>query len=388
MIRKITSNEYLKRIDNMSLSERDEYLKRVGEWLCRQAPMIAARRKGDMARFQNAIHASAGWNDEECTAWSDGVQLLSALIAVSDTWLPEMLYTKAVRRTVKQMISLLRSVASGNSFTAPSPDTEKRDTESRPPIYSENVAPKKNDTRITSGEKKPAEKTPKEKQGALMHPLSSGCKVLPQRPKHIDQYVHLLPKQTQEKAATVKGLLRELDVARENARILMDAGEHADKRAQWAKTASKLDEKLRSIYCELDAGWSELAEKGVVTVDAFGNVEIHSEARKENDSTATEELPPASQDELRTKKHGRPPMTEEEKSAKKAEREEKKRLENQRKAALLRKFLIDKRNAKTEAQEKKWLEKYREMVRLGGEDAVTEKVREAAEYYGIELVKE
>ena len=170
----------------------------------------------------------------------------------------------------------------------------------------------------------------------------------------------------------VRGLLRELDVARENARKLMEAKEHSDKIAQWAKTATKLDDKIRSIYRELDAEWEKLVSTGVVSVDAFGNAVV-TEPEK---AQAEEEKP---------KKQGRPPMTEEEKAAKAAEKAEKKRQENQRKAALLRKWLIDTRNAKTDAQQEKWLQKYREMVKLGGEESVTDKVREAAAFYGVEL---
>ena len=64
--------------------------------------------------------------------------------------------------------------------------------------------------------------------------------------------------------------------------------------------------------------------------------------------------------------------------------------DNQRKAALLRKWLIDTRYGNKDAekrskQQEKWKEKYLEMVRLGGMEAVTEKVREAAKHYEIDL---
>ena len=80
-------------------------------------------------------------------------------------------------------------------------------------------------------------------------------------------------------------------------------------------------------------------------------------------------------------------MTEEEKAQRAAEKAEKRKQENQRKSALIRKWLIDKRNAVTDEQKQKWMQKYKEMVKLGGEDAVTDKVREAAEYYGVKLKK-
>ena len=182
-----------------------------------------------------------------------------------------------------------------------------------------------------------------------------------------------MPQKTQERAAKVQGLLRELDAARENERRLMDANAHPDTIAQWAKMATNIDNKLKSIYLELDEEWNRLARSGRVTVDDFGNAHVAGEVSGENSS------------ETQPKRTGRPPMTEEQKAQKAAEREEKKKAEQAHKAALIRKWLIDKRNAKSNEQTKKWREKYKEMVKLGGEDAVTDKVREAAEYYGIEL---
>ena len=73
------------------------------------------------------------------------------------------------------------------------------------------------------------------------------------------------------------------------------------------------------------------------------------------------------------------------KAAKKAEKDEKKKTENARKAALIRKWLIDTRNANTDEQKKKWSAKYKEMVKLAGMDSVTEKVLEAAKYYDINI---
>ena len=78
-------------------------------------------------------------------------------------------------------------------------------------------------------------------------------------------------------------------------------------------------------------------------------------------------------------------MTDEQKAAKKAEKEARKKADNARKAALVRKWLIDTRNAKTDDQKKKWIAKYKEMVKLGGDDTVTDKVLEAAKYYDINL---
>lgn len=96
----------------------------------------------------------------------------------------------------------------------------------------------------------------------------------PVRPKHIDQYVHLLPRKTQERAAMVKGLLTELDEAREKARLLMEAGEHPDKIELWARKATRLDSAVKGVYRELDSEWDKLVKQGRVVVDDLGNAYV------------------------------------------------------------------------------------------------------------------
>lgn len=362
MITKISSNEYLKRLDNMSVAERGEYLERVGEWLGLQAPLLKSRMNDVSARFQDVVQCSVSWNDAECKAWNDGVQLLTAVATKCDTWLPDMLYTKSAKRSIEQLTTCLTqsfgkdNVAKyGGEKEEPagkSGDTGKKETASSP------FRGGTGDGSVNNGHQDSQTKV----------------RPTPVRPKHIDQYVHLLPQKTQEKAGTIRGLLREMDVARENARKLADAGESGGKVAGWAKTAKRLDEKIKAIYKELDAEWEKLVDTGAVRVDDIGNISVDQSALPETDSTSAE-----------PRKPGRPPMTEEEKAAKAAEREAKKKAENQRNAALLRKFLIDKRNARTDIQKDKWIAKYKEMVKLAGQDAVTDKVREAAEYYDIKI---
>lgn len=357
MVQKIQSSEYLKRLDNMAAEEKDAYTSRVGEWLDKQAAVLLPKADEETARFQNVIQCSASWNDEESKAFADGARLLTALAATADTWLPDMLYLKSAKRAIHQMALVLSSINNGNGT-------------------------------IRKVKENPAEGTAMATDGLAPFPKAAGHgdisvthqdaegKAKPEvvRPKHIDQYIHLLPKKTQEKAATVQGLLRELDMARENARRLMDAGEHSDKIAQWAKSATNLDNKLKAIYREIDSEWDKLVKEGRVTVDDLGNAHVVEGKDEEQKSKAEPKA-----------KAGRPQMTEEEKVMKKAEKEAQKAAENQKKAALLRKWLIDMRNAKGEEQQKKWVEKYREMVRLGGGQAVTDKVRQAAEYYEIKI---
>ena len=367
MVTKITSNEYLKRLDNMSLTERKEYLDRVGEWLAKQAPMLLPKAGDPGAAFQNVIQASAEWNDAECKAWDDGVRLLTSLVNTEDTWLPERIYVKAVKRVVRKLTGSLSLIEKMPAATASAAAVRVPETAVRVPSV------KKAAEKRTAADAKDA---PLQREAAKALPMKNGRNA-PVRPRHIDQYVHLLPKATQEKAAAVKDLLRDLDTARENARRLMEAGDHPDKTAMWAKTATKLDDRVKAIYRELDAGWEKLVKEGRVTVDDFGNAHVI----REDADDSSDEAPAAEAQ----KKRGRKPMTEEEKADAKAAREEKKVEETRQKVARLRKWLVDKRNAKTPGQAAKWRERYDEMVKIGGKESVTAKVTEAAAYYGIEI---
>ena len=318
----------------MTLAEKEAYLMKVGEWLTKQARMLLVKAADPMAAFQNVMQLSMTWNDDVCRAWEDGVRLLTALVGKEDTWLPDMLYTKAGKRAIKRVGECL-----AKSPTSAGPLT----------IKNERPAGLAADT-VTKEES--AEGTVKETQTVAIQPLSSGDKTVPPRPKHIDQYVHLLPKKTQERAAMVRGLLRDMDVARENARKLMEAGEHADKIAQWAKTATKLDEKVNAIYKELDAEWEKLAASGMVTVDAFGNAHVIPAA----EATGTE---------TKSTRHAKPDKA--------------KRLE------YLKKWLRDTRTKNTPERQKLWKKNMKELLKLGGD--ITDSIRKAAEHYGVDLDK-
>ena len=506
MIHKIKQGEYLKRYDNMTAAERSEYERRVGEWLHSSAQMLMARTKGFEAKVQNVMVASDGWNDRECEAWMEGVRLLSALMGTEITWLPDMLYTKAVGRAFRQMHGCLlvvdnrRKKMIENSVTydeqgvvvtevpAPKPlpgltiteeqtrrivekyvwrvTKKKKDTDPTPapPLDGRGVAaPTNNNVDVTvrvhhpagvqisvggaDGVMTPATSMPgpsfDEAQGTPIikrqaeptHGVSkhdgnptgkpSGTvaaqqgggkvqgtvKAVPVRPKSIHQYVHLLPRGTQERAAQVGDLLRDLDVAREKARVLMEAGEQGPKVAQWARAAAKLDEKVKGIYRELDREWARLVEQGRVVVDDLGMAHVLSEEGKvkseqlseQREKSCSHELPnrddngqgqfataqtePTSSEPKPKRTAGRKPLTDEQKQARAEERRKKQEAKNKRKAALIRKWLVDRRNAKTPEQVEKWTTKYREMVFLGGEKAVTVKVRETAAFYGIDMEK-
>lgn len=374
MIQKISNNDYLKRLNNMTAVEKEEYLNRVGEWLNTQAPLLVAKMEEPSARFQNIMQCSDAWNDDICKAWTEGARLLTAYAATGETWLPDMLYTKAARRCIRRMVDILQAAepVSSDRFQGPSNPADKTSGNSGNADGNGNGPQGVSNGDIAGGDKDREENPLTKSTGTVA--------LVPVRPKHIDQYVHLLPQKTQERAAKVQGLLRELDAARENERKLMDANAHPDTIAQWARMATNIDNKLKSIFQELDEEWDKLARSGRVVVDDLGIAHLTGTPPQSSQREGTGDT-----ENLQPRKTGRPPMTEEQKAQKAAEREEKKKAEQAHKAALIRKWLIDKRNAKSDEQVKKWEQKYKEMIKLGGEEAVTDKVREAAEYYGIEL---
>ena len=372
MIQKIQSSEYLKRIGNMTAAEKEAYLNRAGEWLEKQAPMLLSRANDSTATFQNAVQCSAGWNDAECQAWTEGAQLLTALITAGDTWLPDMLYTKAAKRCIHKMVNTVSSLPlrSRCSLAIPSAfkfqvsgnhgDRLSDSAKNHEPVAVMRGKPETSVTaystpfrsvgqRNNDGEGEPQNTEAQKVITPLANREGQGVS-LPVRPKHIDQYVHLLPKATQEKAATVRGLLRDLDVARENARKLMNADNvHADKIARWAKTATKLDEKVKAIYKELDAEWEKLIASGRVTVDDFGNAHVKDDVRSK-----MEDVHQTSKDA-----------------------EDAKRIE------YLKKWLRDTRRKPNDERRKQWKKNCKELLKLGG--VLTDSIRKAAEYYGVNL---
>lgn len=308
MIQKIRSDEYLKRFDNMSASEKEVFLNRVGEWLREQAPLLIAKGEYDCARYQNVIQCSAGWNDAECKAWTEGVRLLSALAFVVDTWLPDMLYSKSAKRCIGKMTSIL-SAPAGDVSASPQPSA---------------ITPQ---------------------PSAITAPV---------RPKHIDQYVHLLPKKTQERAAKYGPLMRELDEVRRKEQMLMDASDvSSSKHEAMAKHIVAIDTQIKNIKKELDAEWDKLAKSGRVGVDALGNAYV-----KDIDHS---------------------PLTAELTSEQKARRRE------------LRKWLTDTRRGREgQAREEriiKWRENWKEYLTLEPREKALadQKIMEAAVFYGIDI---
>ena len=386
MIQKIRNEEYLKRLSNMTLAEKNEYTARVGEWLKRKAPLLAKKMEQQEASYQNPLQMGMMWNDAECRAWHEGVTLMSALMSTADTWLPDMIYVKAAKRGIRQMIRVLKGCIAEQPATMSSrlsaahgeispQGRDDKAVESK----GEKAEPKGEQVSKGEGENKP--------QTSNLKPQTQGnAQAVPTRPKHIDQYVHLLPKKTQDRAALVRQLLRDLDAARENARMLAVAGEHPDKIAAWAKTATNLDNKLHSIYQELDNEWEKLVQNGCVGVDAFGNAFVTEKGQAELNVPTPADGHPSPTGAGSTKR-GRKPMTEEEKAAaaekRSAAREARQKENDAKRLEALKKNLRDTRTNATPERKKQWKDNLKVLLALGGK--ITDSIRKAAEHYGIEL---
>lgn len=376
MVQKLQTSEYLKRVDNMSAEERDAYEKRVGEWLGRYGVRMKELAETSDARMVSVIQMGLSWNDEDCQAFEEGALLISALTATGETWLPDMLYIKSAKRVIRRILSLMDDLLKQNNrghvIGNPNPardasgeSTDEAEQGGESAGSAESVGSKMTagDAVHDSGTADTGDRVSEpDPSGADQEPGTDG-EVIIQRPTHIDQYVHHLPEKTQERASKVGDLLRDLDVAREKERLLMEDKTASDAdRARWAKISTSIDNRLKSIYKELDSEWAKLVKSGRVTVDDLGNVRVTpaDNSQTDADSDATNE--PAE-------------LTSEQK----ARRRE------------LRKWLVDTRRGNGETREehvKKWQENFKEFVGFDGDAAYEdEKIKAAAEHYGIKLDK-
>lgn len=388
-LHKINEREYLKRMSSMTLQERREYTSRVGQWLKNDRPLLAKRSTDPMARLQSVMQLSAGWTEQEQQAFHTGARLLTALMGLTDTWLPEQLYMKSAKRSIYRMAECLVGVSVGAVPTGVIPAVKPQSTQpaggqakaggvtatfDRDPKGL--VAQYERKQTANGNANKPANGQPSQQGNSLRMTVgkakeallpdaskpANGSKqtangnasLVPARPKHIDQYAHLLPNETQERAAKVGDLLRELDSARENERKLMEAGEQGDKIAAWAKRATTLDNTIGKIYKELDAEWEKLVKQGRVGLDAFGNA-YAIETAENTESKEKQELTA----------------------------EQKKRLNSLR--SFLREKRIPENAEKREKYINKWKDYYRELVRDYGTDTVTESICTIAETLSVNL---
>ena len=408
MIRKIQSSEYLKRYDDMTAAERAEYESRVGDWLSVDGQSLVKRCETFEARLQNVQQAGAGWNDAECQAFEEGAVLLSALVGQADTWLPDMLYVKSAKRAIRQMFELLWGVDAGhadleghtdkNAAGKPKEEVAEGTKTATQPV-SGKAAGKgltKDSVRMQAGEAKDEmygaaseSYTVKAGGSATVSPDARPATVtqpVPERPKHVDQYVHLLPEKTQEHAAQLQGLYRELDETRRKMDLLMDdKTAKDDDRAAWAKKATATDNKIRKILDELDAGWEKLVKEGRVVVDDLGNARVIAPVQ-------TTPTPPRSAMPLATSKNSGGEAAATDDSAQSGgEAADEMTSEQKARRRELRKWLVDTRRGNGDTREehvKKWLENFREFLAFEGDAAYKdEKVMAAAAHYGIDLTQ-
>lgn len=369
MIKKIKRDEYLERYEAMSDEERKDYQKRVGEWLGDGGRWLIELTERPMAKSQNIVLLSARWKEKEVGAFAEGAQLLTALVGVAETWLPTQLYAKSAYRAVRQMVGCLE----GQTETLPRPLPVKEGSDytnggdGRDGMSGQRM-------KEALGTKTPSAKPTGTVTEAVAAPSLTGKAggVALVRPRHIDQYVHLLPEATQKRAAMYGELMRDFDLSREKLRIVMDDPQASDRdREEWAKRVSKLDGQIGAIRRELDREWEKVAASGRVVVDELGMAHL----LPVGEATGTGSFPAVAG--LTDGTALAAPTTDE-------------KADDLRRAAQLRKWLIDTRYGNKGAEKRakyqeKWREKYREMVRLGGMEAVTEKVREAAKHYEIDL---
>jgi len=411
MIKKLTTGEYLKPYGDMTAQEREAYRKRVGEWLRTAGKRLLALTDRPMAKAQNMMMMSARWEKKDCEAAHEGAVLLTALMAVTETWLPSQLWVKSAWRAIRHINSVLSEVKSEKSKVKNEADdgkilqtkvqraqtkaqTKSTDKQGGKPSQTQiEVQTKANAMQTTpSGTLGPKGRLPKqeptgaleaqgktqgnpatESQGTLPAEVSTPSlqgragegSPVPVRPKHIDQYAYLLPKGTQERAGAVRGLLREFDETRENMYLLMeDANAKPDARAAWARKATRIDGTLKGIYKELDSEWEKLVKSGRVTVDALGNV-YFVEGGQSDRNTQSNQSSQSNPTELT--------------SEQKARRRE------------LRKWLIDLRRGKEgEAREKRieqWKMNWKEYLTLEPLEAALkdEKVVAAAAHFEIDI---
>lgn len=421
MIRKIRREEYLKGYGAMSDGERKDYLKRVGEWLADGGRRLLEATERPMAKAQNIVLLSARWKEQEVTMFAEGVRLLSALMDVADTWLPTQLYAKSAYRATRQIVGVLSEVLGDNPKVFV---IEKNPDLLKAPVITEEqkqrIVEKYTKKAMAKMEAKEAtaDGTSKATQAVAAASIPAtkpdyGCKAvklvpeeecqsmpglnnhvysaIPPRPKHIDQYVHLLPEKTQERAKQYGPLKREIEAARENMRLLMnDAHSSAADREKWAKLAARNDEKIAKINAELDREWEKVAATGRVVVDDLGMAHLlpdgepseGSRFKVQGSSDNTDPVPcpaptmggePSAEQEPK-RKPGRPKKQPEMSDEEKAKRRE-----------YLKKWLRDTRTQPSDERRKQWTKNCKELLALGGE--ITDSIRKAGEYYGVDLTK-
>ncbi|MCI6829663.1 MAG: hypothetical protein MR924_10460 [Prevotella sp.] len=385
MIRQIQANEYLKRVASMTEVEKLALAKRVGEWLETAPKLLQPCADAPLARMQSVMQVGGEWNDAEQEAFMEGVRLLTPFMAIADTWLPTMIYTKAARRCIFNMIEVLR----GNVYKLRVvPQSVPDRVPSKKPALP--IKPTTSTQPTDKPKKKvgrPRKMTKEEEEKALSpNPFAPNANksaneatsspIIP-RPKHIDQYAYLLPERTQIRAAQYGPLMRELERARSNMKLLID-DPHAkpSERERWAKTAVKTDNQIAALRRELDAGWANLVDTGRVVVDDMGMAHIIDPetgliADPKPVVTAPSDVAQEKPKEQPKPKEKPKPLTPEEKA---------------KRISYLQKWLRDPRATATEDHKKQWEENAHELLHLGG--TLSDAMVKTGEYYRANIPRQ
>lgn len=389
MIKRITVGEWLKRYDNMTEDERTKLAERVGEWLERRAPILVPKTEEPLAMVQDVMQMSGAWSEDEQEAFMEGVKLMTSFARATDTWLPEAIYKKSVKRSVLHIIDVLTTFRPKLTTTPESVAPQK-------PMSSDAVQPSPEVAPKRRGRGRP----PKEKPAKDGNPSPSGnnlsqnaqnvaqntkllttdLNTIAPRPKHIDQYIHLLPEDTQKRAAQYGALMNDLGTARTNMRLLLDDPQStATERERWAKAAVKIDNRIAALRKELDDEWGRVVATGHVVLDDLGMAHlVDPQTGKVSDPKPKVTI--HTDDKKGTMKPKRSHHKKPESEKTMTDEEKKKRI------SYLQKWLRDPRPEATAERKKRWGLNIKELISLGGR--VTKSIVKAGEHYGVKIPKQ
>lgn len=353
MIYRIASNEWLRRVSNMTEGEKQDLSKRVGEWLKQEANILLPKANEPSARIMSVEQVCGGWSTDAQDAFNEGVRLMTPFAGIVDTWLPTMIYTKAAKRSIHRIIDVLTQCLQ-KSGVKPTPGR---------------------DTTLVAQPQSRTVVQPQDSTTAKINAVVTEVGAAVPRPKHIDQYAHLLPEETRKRAANYGQMMKDLGTARGNMRLLMDdAGATATERERWAKTAVALDKGIGDLRRELDKEWDKVASTGRVVVDDLGMAHILDENGKVADETRSPSIAKGQDGERQTRHKKKRALskkyTDEEKAAR---------------VKYLQKWLRDPRPAGTPEHKKQWKENAKELIGLGVE--LSESMKKTAAYYKIRIPK-
>lgn len=220
--------ETLKTFEEMTEQEKIEFLSKFREW-------------GDN-RFQELRKYAGAWENCQIKSFEDGLQLLSAF-SICREFVQESLMFRDYQRRLERMqyfIDLLRKrTGMDKILTIPSTDRQEHIT----------LADK-------NGDGKPEDLSKKINE------------YIPEAPKHISEYMHLLSPDLQARCGDIQSIRAQYAKHAEMAKELSDAGSDEKIVADHANIAVKLQQQLDAIYREVDAERAKLADKPADTASA------------------------------------------------------------------------------------------------------------------------